>query len=86
MLCSVVVCCGLTRCKVVSCSVVCCGVLWSAVVGDVLWCDVLCGHEATDTGLAYAPVSQAHGHNHIVQCFSRCCTVRGGGGEYVVVT
>ena len=28
------------------------------------------GHEATDTGLAYAPVSQAHGHNHIVQCFS----------------
>ena len=31
------------------------------------------GHEATDTGLAYAPVSQAHGHNHIVQCFA-CCT------------
>ena len=30
------------------------------------------GHEATDTGLAYAPVSQAHGHNHIVQCFPRC--------------
>ena len=28
------------------------------------------GHEATDTGLAYAPVSQAHGHNHIVQCIS----------------
>ena len=27
------------------------------------------GHEATDTGLAYAPVSQAHGHHHIVQCF-----------------
>ena len=26
------------------------------------------GHEATETGLAYAPVSQAHGHNHIVQC------------------
>ena len=22
------------------------------------------GYEATDTGLAYAPVSQAHGHNH----------------------
>ena len=22
------------------------------------------GHEATDTGLAYAPVSQAHGHHH----------------------
>ena len=34
---------------------------------------VLGGHEATETGLAYAPVSQAHGHNHIVQCFS-CCT------------
>ena len=30
------------------------------------------GHEATETGLAYAPVSQAHGHNHIVQCFA-CC-------------
>ena len=28
------------------------------------------GHEATDTGLAYAPVSQAHGHHHIGQCFS----------------
>ena len=32
------------------------------------------GHEATETGLAYAPVSQAHGHNHIVQ------VPRGGGG------
>ena len=31
------------------------------------------GHEATETGLAYAPVSQAHGHNHIVQCLA-CCT------------
>ena len=31
------------------------------------------GHEATENGLAYAPVSQAHGHNHIVQCFA-CCT------------
>ena len=31
------------------------------------------GHEATETGLAYAPVSQVHGHNHIVRCFS-CCT------------
>ena len=31
------------------------------------------GHEATETGLAYAPVSEAHGHNHIVQCFA-CCT------------
>ena len=35
------------------------------------------GHEATDTGLAYPPVSQAHGHHHIVQCF---CSTRGGGG------
>ena len=26
------------------------------------------GHEATETGLAYAPVSQAHGHNHISEC------------------
>ena len=33
------------------------------------------GHEATETGLAYAPVSQAHGHNHIVQCW------QGGGGS-----
>ena len=41
------------------------------------------GHEATDTGLAYAPVSQAHGHNHIVQFSSLHCsasTWRGGGG------
>ena len=37
------------------------------------------GHEATETGLAYAPVSQAHCHNHIVQCFA-CCTAAGGGG------
>ena len=43
------------------------------------------GHEATDIGLAYAPVSQAHGHNHIVQCFSslhcsadQFCTTPGG--------
>ena len=43
------------------------------------------GHEATDTGLAYAPVSQAHGHHHIVQCFSslhcsadQFCTTPGG--------
>ena len=28
------------------------------------------GHEATDTGLAYAPVSQAHGHHPSVQCFA----------------
>ena len=31
------------------------------------------GHEATETGFAYAPVSQAHGHYHIVQCLA-CCT------------
>ena len=36
------------------------------------------GHEATETGLAYAPVSQAHGHNHIVQCFA----VGGVGGGF----
>ena len=43
------------------------------------------GHEATDTGLAYAPVSQAHGHHHTVQCFAlpHCsadhfCTTPGG--------
>ena len=28
------------------------------------------GHEATDTRLAYAPVSQAHGHHQSVQCFA----------------
>ena len=37
------------------------GVLWVGLV----WC-VRRGHEATDTGLAYAPVSQAHGHHHSV--------------------
>ena len=31
------------------------------------------GHEATKTGFPYAPVSQAHGHNHIVQYYA-CCT------------
>ena len=31
------------------------------------------GHEATNTGFAYAPVSQAHGHHHSLQCFA-CCT------------
>ena len=36
------------------------------------------GHEATETGLAYAPVSQAHGHNHIVQF----TTTGGGGGSH----
>ena len=43
------------------------------------------GHEATDIGLAYAPVSQAHGNHHIVQCFSllhcsadQFCTTPGG--------
>ena len=42
-------------------------------------------YEATDTGLAYAPVSQAHGLYHIVQCFSslhcsadQFCTTPGG--------
>ena len=39
----------------------------SNTAGDVLGTQ---GHEATETGLAYAPVSQAHGHNHIVQCFA----------------
>ena len=43
------------------------------------------GHEATDTGFAYAPVSQAHGHHHSVQCFAllhcsayQFCTTPGG--------
>ena len=34
---------------------------------------ILRGHEATETGFACAPVSQAHGHYHIVQCHA-CCT------------
>ena len=51
------------------------------------------GHEATDTGFAYAPVSQAHGHHHTVQCFAllhcsadQFCSVApwGGGGAGVV--
>ena len=32
------------------------------------------GHEATDTGLAYAPVSQAHGHHHTQFNVLPCCT------------
>ena len=42
-------------------------------------------HEATDTGLAYAPVSQAHGHNHIVQCFPRCTAAQTGSVPHQVV-
>ena len=38
-----------------------------------LWGRAGQGHEATETGFAYAPVSQAHGDNHIVQCYA-CCT------------
>ena len=40
------------------------------------------GHEATETGLAYAPVSQAHGHNHIVQCSKPGGGGLGGGGSH----
>ena len=43
------------------------------------------GHEATETGFAYAPVSQAHGHNHncSMSCLLHCsvdqfCTTPGG--------
>ena len=32
------------------------------------------GHEATDTGLAYAPVSEAHGHHHTQFNVLPCCT------------
>ena len=43
----------------------------------------MAGHEATDTGLAYAPVSQAHGHHHTQFNVLPCCTAarygRGGG-------
>ena len=37
------------------------------------------GHEATDTGLAYAPVSQAHGHHHTQ--FNVSPSGGGGGHE-----
>ena len=44
-------------------------------------------HEATDTGLAYAPVSQAHGHHHtqfnVLPCSTAAQTSSvptGGGG------
>ena len=52
------------------------------------------GHEATDTGLAYAPVSQAHGHHHTQFNVLPCCTAaqtrsvpscdrgRGGGLQF----
>ena len=43
------------------------------------------GHEATDTGLAYAPVSQAHGHNHIVQSISRCTAAQTSSVPHQVV-
>ena len=43
------------------------------------------GHEATETGFAYAPVSQAHGHNHncsmsgLLHCsVDQFCTTPGG--------
>ena len=45
-----------------------------------------CGHEATDTGLAYAPVSQANGHNHIVQRISRCTAAQTSSVPHQVVT
>ena len=54
---------------------------WIAVEGTVGGGDESAwGHEATETGFAYAPVSQAHGHNHIVQCFACSTAARGGGG------
>ena len=43
------------------------------------------GHEATETGLAYALVSQAHGHNHIVQCVSCCTTAQTSSVPHQVV-
>ena len=43
------------------------------------------GHEATETGLAYAPVSQAHGHNHIVQCVSCCIAAQTSSVPHQVV-
>ena len=43
------------------------------------------GHEATDIGLAYVPVSQAHGHHHIVQCFACCTAVQTSSVPHQVV-
>ena len=45
--------------------------LWHLTVG---WRPPKGGHEATDTGLAYAPVSQAHGHHHTQFNVLPCCT------------
>ena len=64
-----------------------------ALLGQVTWTGTVYfrggplvgGHEATDIGLAYAPVSQAHGHHHTVPCFAllhcsaeQFCTTPGG--------
>ena len=61
----------------------------------VVCTDLLRGQEATDTGLAYAPVSQAHGHHHSVQCFallhsstdqfSSAALGEGGGGGVCIL-
>ena len=54
----------------------------NTTISQTLWGG---GHEATETGLAYAPVSQAHGHNHIVQCFSRCTAAQAVSVPHQVV-
>ena len=58
---------------------------WAARLRHNSACLGVGGHEATDTGLAYAPVSQAHGLHHSVQCSAslhrgadRFCTTPGG--------
>ena len=55
-------------------SAVAVGQVWLVVLDSMgqvwRWVHRVWGHEATDSELAYAPVSQAHGHHHIGQCFS----------------
>ena len=59
---------------------------WSVGCGVDYCCGRFCGasswdgHEATDTGLAYAPVSQAHGHHHVVLCCALLHSSWDGGG------
>ena len=50
------------------------GVIQGVLCGSLVVLDGHLGHEASDTGLAYAPVSQAHGHHHTQFNVLPCCT------------
>ena len=58
---------------------------WAVYVSYLISSSCHFGHEATDTGFAYAPVSQAHRHHHSFECFAllhcsadQFCTTPGG--------